>query len=409
MNYIRLRKNNLYVENLSAQKLAKKYKTPFYCYSLSQLKYNYNFISNAFKNTDPLICFSVKSNGNLNILNELKKIGAGADVVSIGELLKALKAGINPKKIVFSGIGKTHEEIEMAIKKRVLLINAESESEVRLINKLSKEKSVKTSIGIRLNPNITGKTHKKISTGGKNEKFGIIYRDFISLCKKIKKMKNLKLEGISVHIGSQITNVNPFKKVLFVINKIINSTKINFKYIDLGGGMGISYSKKEKELNLKQYAKVLDNFVKNKNSKIIFEPGRFIVGNTAILISKITYIKKSNKKYFAILDAGMNDLMRPALYNAEHQIIPLKKSQKLFKGNIEFVGPVCESSDKFSFKKKFSKIKEGEYLALINVGAYGMSLASNYNARPIGSEIMVNGSNHKIIRKRQNIKNLINN
>ena len=409
MNYIRLRKNNLYVENLSAQKLAKKYKTPFYCYSLSQLKYNYNFISNAFKNTDPLICFSVKSNGNLNILNELKKIGAGADVVSIGELLKALKAGINPKKIVFSGIGKTHEEIEMAIKKRVLLINAESESEIRLINKLSKEKSVKTSIGIRLNPNIAGKTHKKISTGGKNEKFGIIYRDFISLCKKIKKMKNLKLEGISVHIGSQITNVNPFKKVLFVINKIINSTKINFKYIDLGGGMGISYSKKEKELNLKQYAKVLDNFVKNKNSKIIFEPGRFIVGNTAILISKITYIKKSNKKYFAILDAGMNDLMRPALYNAEHQIIPLKKSQKLFKGNIEFVGPVCESSDKFSFKKKFSKIKEGEYLALINVGAYGMSLASNYNARPIGSEIMVNGSNHKIIRKRQNIKNLINN
>ena len=166
MNYIRLRKNNLYVENLSAQKLAKKYKTPFYCYSLSQLKYNYNFISNAFKNTDPLICFSVKSNGNLNILNELKKIGAGADVVSIGELLKALKAGINPKKIVFSGIGKTHEEIEMAIKKRVVLINAESESEVRLINKLSKEKSVKTSIGIRLNPNITGKTHKKISTGG---------------------------------------------------------------------------------------------------------------------------------------------------------------------------------------------------------------------------------------------------
>ena len=409
MNYIKLRKNNLCVENISAQKLAKKYQTPFYCYSLSQLKYNFNTLSNAFKTVKPIICFSVKSNANISLLRELKKIGAGADVVSIGELLKAIKAGIKPKKIVFSGIGKTEEEIRLAIKKRVLLINVESENEVDLINKISKEFSRTISIGIRLNPNVTGKTHRKISTGGKDEKFGLSYKDFINLCKKVKKMKNLNLQGISVHIGSQITSVSPFKKVLSVINEIIDKTKIDFNFIDLGGGMGISYSKKEKQINLKQYAKLVNKFIKNKNSRIIFEPGRFIVGNAAILISKIIYIKKSNNKNFVILDAGMNDLMRPALYNAYHQIIPLKKINKIFRGKIEFVGPVCESSDKFLTQKRFSKIKEGDYVAIANVGAYGMSLSSNYNTRPTIAEIMITGSKHKIIKKRQSLANLVNN
>jgi len=245
MNFIRLRKNNLCVENISAHTLAKKYETPFYCYSLSQLKNNFYSFSNAFRATKPLVCFSIKSNAYITLLKELKKIGSGADVVSLGELLKVIKAGINPKKIVFSGVGKTEEEINKAIKKRILLINVESESEVILINKISKKLSKKTSIGIRLNPNVTGKTHQKISTGGKDEKFGLVYNDFINLCKKIRKMKNLKLEGLSVHIGSQITNVKPFKKVLSVISKIIYITKMNFKFIDLGGGMGISYSKKE--------------------------------------------------------------------------------------------------------------------------------------------------------------------
>ena len=409
MNYFGLRKNNLCVEKITALSLTKKYETPFYCYSLGQLKNNFYKFDNTFKNTKPLICFSVKSNSNINFLKELKKIGSGADVVSGGELLKATKAGIDAKKIVFSGIGKTEEEIRMAIKKRVLLINAESESEINLINKISKKVSRKTSIGIRLNPNITGKTHKKISTGGKNEKFGLVYKDFINLCKKIRKMKNLKLDGISVHIGSQITNVKPFKKVLSVINKIIDKTKINFKFIDLGGGMGISYTKNEKQLNLKQYAQLVNKFIKNKNSKIIFEPGRFIVANTAILITKIIYIKKSNNKNFIVLDAGMNNLMRPALYNAQHQIIPLKKANRLIKGNIEFVGPICESSDKFSNQKSFSQIKEGDYVGLTHVGAYGMSLSSNYNTRPTIAEILVTGSKHKLIKKRQSLENLVNN
>jgi len=409
MNYIRLRKNNLCVENASALKLTKKYKTPFYCYSLSQLKNNFYNIKNTFKKAKPIICFSVKSNANHFILKELKKMGVGADVVSIGELLKAIKAGIQPKKIVFSGVGKTEDEIRMAIRKKVLLINVESESEVNLINKISKEISKKVSIGIRLNPNVTGKTHQKISTGGKDEKFGLHNNDFINLCKKIEKMKNINLEGISVHIGSQITNISPFKKVLSTINKIISKTKINFNFIDLGGGMGISYSKKEKQINLKQYARLVHKFIKNKNLKIIFEPGRFIVGNTAILITKIIYIKKSGNKNFIILDAGMNNLMRPALYDAYHQILPLKKIKKIFRGKIEFVGPICETSDKFLTQNNFPRVKEGDYVAIANVGAYGMSLSSNYNTRPIIAEIMVDGSKHKVIRKRQSLENLVNN
>ena len=409
MNFIKFKKNNLCVENVSAFSLTKKYKTPFYCYSLKQLKGNYQKLIKAFEKVNPLICFSVKSNSNVSLLKELKKLGSGADVVSIGELLKAIKAGISNKKIVFSGVGKTEEEIVMAIRKKVLLNNVESENEVNLINKIAKKTSKKVSVGIRLNPNITGKTHEKISTGGKDEKFGLVYNDFINLCEKIKKMKNLNLLGLSVHIGSQITSVTPFKKVLSVIDNIIKKTKINFKYIDLGGGLGISYTQNEKPFDLKKYSKLVNKFSKDKNAKIIFEPGRFIVGNTAILITKIIYIKKSNRKNFIILDAGMNNLMRPALYNAHHHIIPLRRKGRFAKGNIRFVGPICESSDEFSNQKTFSQIKEGGYVGLANVGAYGMTLSSNYNTRPTIAEIMVSGSKHKTIRRRQSLKVLIKN
>jgi len=409
MNFIRFRSNSLCIENISALRLTKKYQTPFYCYSLAQLRNNFLRFNNIFKNIKPIICFSVKSNSNLTLLRELRKIGSGADVVSIGELLKAIKVGINSKKIVFSGVGKTEEEISKAVKKRILLINVESESEAILINKVSKKLSKKTSIGIRLNPNISGNTHKKISTGSKSEKFGLLYGDCINLCKKIQKMKNLKLEGLSVHIGSQITNIKPFKDMLSVLDKVIKKTKIDFKFIDLGGGMGISYLNKEKKLNLKKYSQLVEKFMKNKNAKIIFEPGRVIVGDAGVLISKILYIKESANKKFIILDAGMNDLMRPALYNAKHQIIPLKKTNKRFAGNIEFVGPICESSDKFFNQKGFVKVKEGDYVSLTHVGAYGMSLSSNYNIRPTVAEVMVTGSSHKLIRKRQSLEDLVKN
>ena len=402
------KKNRFFVENRSAINIAKKYGTPSYCYSINKLKNNIKEFQNNFKSIDPIICFSVKSNNNIFLLRELKKLGAGADVVSVGELLRATKAGINPKKIVFSGVGKTEDELRIAIQKKILLINIESESEAVLINNLSKKLSKKTSIGIRLNPNVSGNTHKKISTGRNQDKFGMLYKDCLQLLRKIKNMKNLKLEGISVHIGSQILNVNPFRKTLVILNKLISNTKINLKFIDLGGGIGIPYSHKQKELNLKKYANEVKKFIKNKKIKIIFEPGRFIIGNTSVLVSKIIYIKSNNNKKFIILDAGMNNLMRPALYDSMHEIIPVKKSNNLIKGSLEFVGPICESSDKFLSKKKFSQIKEGDYVVFKNTGAYGMSMSSNYNLRPSIGEIMISGSKYKIIRKRQSLENLLN-
>jgi len=409
MEFIHYKNNSLFFENCSAYGLAKNNKTPFYCYSKAKIIKNFKNFSKIFSKISPLICFSVKSNNNIFLLRELKKLGAGADVVSVGELLRALKAGINAKKIVFSGVGKTEDELRIAIQKKILLINIESESEAVLINNLSKKLSKKTSIGIRLNPNVDSNTHKKISTGRDQDKFGMLYKDCFQLVRKIKNMKNLKLEGISVHIGSQILNVNPFRKTLLILNKLISGAKINLKFIDLGGGMGIPYSQKQKELNLKKYANEVKKFIKNKKIKIIFEPGRFIIGNTSVLVSKIIYIKSSNNKKFIILDAGMNNLMRPALYDSMHEIIPIKKSNNHIKGNLEFVGPICESSDRFLSKKKFSQIKEGDFVVFKNTGAYGMSMSSNYNLRPKIGEILVNGSKYKIIRKRQSLESLVNN
>ena len=252
-------------------------------------------------------------------------MGSGADIVSIGELLKATKAGISSKKIVFSGVGKTADEIKLAIKKNVLLINMESENEAILINKISGKRSKITSVGIRLNPDVTGKTNKKISTGSKEDKFGLSFNDCIDLCKKVSSMKNLKLEGLSVHIGSQITNINPFRKVLSVLNKIIDKTKVNFKFIDLGGGMGISYANNNKKLNYKKYNLAIKKFLKNHKSKIIFEPGRYITANAGILLTKVIRNKESYNNNFLIVDAAMNDILRPALYDATHNILPLIK------------------------------------------------------------------------------------
>ena len=398
--------NKPFMEGVCLDELTATIETPFYLYSQKSIADAYKKLKDSL-NTK--IFFSVKANSNQAIISLMKTLGAGADVVSAGELLRALKAGINPKKIVFSGVGKTEDELRIAIQKKILLINIESENEAVLVNNLSKKLSKKTSIGIRLNPNIDSNTHNKISTGRNQDKFGMLYRDCFRLVRKIKNMKNLKLEGISVHIGSQILNVNPFRKTLLILNKLISSAKINLKFIDLGGGMGIPYSQKQKELNLKKYANEVKKFIKNKKIKIIFEPGRFIIGNTSVLVSKIIYIKSSNNKKFIILDAGMNNLMRPALYDSIHEIIPVKKSNNRIKGNLEFVGPICESSDKFLSKKNFAQIKEGDYVVFKNTGAYGMSMSSNYNLRPTIAEIMVNGSKYKIIRKRQSLESLVNN
>ena len=395
------------IEKYNLNKLANRFETPLYCYSYKKLKQNINDFKLNFKSFSPLICFATKANSNLKILKEIKKNGLGADVVSKGELMKALKAGINSKKIVFSGVGKTSSELSYAIDKKILLINSESKSEILEIEKIAKSKNRIVDIGIRLNPNTDANTLREISTGKKENKFGVNEKTFIEIFKFIKKSKNINLKCLSVHIGSQILDHKPYEKMLKVIDKLIEKIQFKFKFIDLGGGMGISYQNDKKKLNYKKYNQAIKKFLKKHKSKIIFEPGRSIIGNAGILISKVIYIKENPKKVFIILDAAMNDLMRPALYGAKHQIIPLIKEKKISNKTYDFVGPICETTDKFLSTNKFQKLNEKDLVIICDVGAYGSSLGSNYNVRPKPAEILIKGSKISVIKKRQKLKDLI--
>ena len=404
MKYIN---KKLTIEKVSVENIAKKFGTPTYCYSYDQLKKNINNFKKNFRSFSPLICFAIKSNTNLNLIREIKKFGLGADVVSMGELMMAIKAGINPKQIVFSGVGKTSSELSYAIDKKILLINAESKSEIKEIERIARLKRVKVQIGIRLNPNTDAKTLSQISTGKKENKFGVNEKTFLEIIDYYRNSKNINLKCLSVHIGSQILNHVPYQKMLNVIDKIIKKANYKFEFIDLGGGMGISYSEADKTLNYRKYSLTIQKFLRNHKSKIIFEPGRSIVGNIGTLISKVIYIKNNEKKDFIILDAAMNDLMRPALYGSTHKTLPSIKTNKRSKKTYEFVGPICESTDKFITLKKFQKLNEKDVVVMCDVGAYGMSLASNYNLRTKPEEILIKGSKIKIIKKRQKYKDLI--
>jgi len=404
MKYI---KKSLSIEKVKIKDIVKKFSTPVYCYSYKQLKENISNFKKSFKSFSPLICFAIKSNTNINIIREIRKFGLGADVVSMGELMMALKAGVDPKKIVFSGVGKTSDEINYAIDKKILLINAESKSEINEIERIAKFKKKIVNIGIRLNPNTDAKTLKQISTGKKENKFGVDEKTFFDLVNYSNLSKNINLKCLSVHIGSQILDHKPYEKMLDVINKVIKKSNHKFKFIDLGGGMGISYEKSDKKLNYQKYNIAIKKFLKNHKSKIIFEPGRSIIGNTGSLISKVIYIKKNDKKDFIILDAAMNDLMRPALYGANHRTLPVIKTRQTSKKIYEFVGPICESTDKFTTLKNFQKLKEKDLVVMCDVGAYGMSLSSNYNIRPKPAEILIKGSKFNVIKKRQKLKDLI--
>ena len=404
---MKYKSQNFLVDGFNPEVLAKKYSTPLYCYSYKKIKENIENFKKSFNSINPITCFSVKSNPNKILLKEIGKLGLGADVVSKGELMRALKSGIKPRKIVFSGVGKTSDEINYAIKKDILLINAESKSEILEIEKIAKNKKKEVNIGIRFNPNTDAKTLSQISTGKKENKFGISEKKFIELAKYSINSKHLNLKCLSVHIGSQILDHKPYQRMLNVIEKILKKIKYQFQYIDLGGGMGINYDNTSKKLNFKKYNLSIKKFLKKRNSQIIFEPGRSIVGNSGILITKVIYIKEGYKKDFIILDAAMNDLMRPALYGAKHRILPVKKNKIKSKKNYEFVGPICESTDKFSTLKKFQKLNKDDVVLICDVGAYGMSLSSNYNLRPKAAEILIKNSKVKLINKRENINDLI--
>ena len=404
MKYIN---KKLSIEKVAIDNIAKKYNTPSYCYSFKQLKDNISNFKKNFRSFSPLICFSTKSNTNISLIKEISKFGFGADVVSMGELMIAIKAGIKPKKIVFSGVGKTSNEIDYAIDKNILLINAESKSEIKEIDRIAKLKKKKVHIGIRLNPNTDAKTLSQISTGKKENKFGVNEKTFCELVEYCKKSENINLKCLSVHIGSQILDYKPYEKMLKIINKIIYKVNYKFDFIDLGGGMGISYENNSKRLDYKKYNIAIKKFLKTHKSKIIFEPGRSIIGNAGILVSKIIYIKKSEKRDFVIIDAAMNDLIRPALYGATHKILPSTKKKSKSNKTYEIVGPICESTDKFTTLKNFQELKEKDFIVICDVGAYGMSLSSNYNLRPKPLELLIKGSKIKVIKKRQKHKDLM--
>ncbi len=397
----------LFIDNILVDKIVKKYGTPTYCYSYNKLKENVLKFKKNFKKINPIICFAVKANNNIKILSEIRKFGLGADVVSKGELLAALKSKINPKKIVFSGVGKTYDEIKFAIKKKILLINSESESEIKIISKLAKKLKINVDIGIRINPNVDAKTINEITTGKISNKFGLDEKEIHRLINKYKNSKYLNIKCLSVHIGSQITSHVPYIKMLKAVQKIINKSKFNFEYIDLGGGMGINYNKKNKELNYKKYADQIKKFVEKNKVKIIFEPGRSIVGNTGFLLTKIIYIKNTNKINFVIIDAGMNDLIRPALYKAYHRIIPSHKNRSKVLKKHDFVGPICETTDKFLSTNSYQKLNEGNNIIICDVGAYGRVLSSNYNLRSSPKEIFIKNSKVFEIRKKEILEKII--
>ena len=404
---MKYKSGKFFIENISAAKIAKKFGTPLYCYSKGFLNKNIDNFKHNFKSIKPLICFSIKANNNLEILKIIKKNNLGADVVSKGELMMSLKAGILPNKIVFSGVGKTSEEISFAIDKNIFLINAESESEIKLIENISKNKKKCTGVGIRFNPNVDALTNSKISTGRNVDKFGVDSKILIKIVNKFKFSKYLDIKCLSVHIGSQITNSKPYTKMVNQVDSLLKKVKYKFDYIDFGGGMGIQYKKYSKKLNYKKYRRSINVFLKKNNVKIIFEPGRSIIGNTGVLLTKVIYIKESKNRRFVILDAAMNDLIRPALYNAYHNIIPIQRNKKKINKIHNFVGPVCETSDQFLTVGSYNKLKENDILAICDVGAYGSVLSSNYNLRTRPSEVIVDRSKIKLVKKRQSILDII--
>ncbi len=377
--------------------IAKKIQTPFYLYSKKTMLHHFNQIRDAFKEMNPLICFSVKSNSNRSLLKILHKNGCGFDLVSGWELKKVLKAGADPGKIVFAGVGKTEEEIVWALKKNIFMFNCESINEIKLINQIAGSYHRSISIAIRINPDITPKTHKHIITGKKETKFGISIYEIPKIAREMKQLKNINLVGVHFHIGSQIIEVKPYLEAIHKVLKVIDDLRksgFNIEYLNMGGGLGIIY-KNERPATPYEFAAQIIPLIKNKSLKLIMEPGRYIIGNAGILVTKITYIKKSLNKTFVIVDAGMNTLIRPALYEAYHEIWPLNKRTKLLKADV--VGPICETGDFFALDRKISLVEEGEYLAIKSAGAYGMAMASLYNSRPFPKEVLVDNNKFKLI------------
>ncbi len=398
----------LFCEDVKVEDIANEVGTPFYLYSVKELKDNFKAFDHAFSEIKHLICYACKTNDNLSVLKILAKEGAGADIVSGGELFKVLKAGFSPQKIVFAGVGKTVQEIKSALEADILMFNVESLSELELINKTAKQLNKKARISFRINPNIDPKTHPYISTALAKSKFGVSINQALDAYATASDLGNVEIIGIQVHLGSQITTVAPFVEALERIIKLISALKdigIKIKYIDLGGGLGVTY-KDEQPPTPQELAAEIVPLIKTAGCLIIFEPGRYIVATAGVLVTKVLWTKESEVKKFVVVDAAMNDLARPFLYDAHHEIIPLKEDRD--KEMIaDVVGGVCESTDYFARNRSLPLLEHGDLIALLNAGAYGFVMSSNYNARPRVAEVMVMGKKYFVIRKRETYEDLI--
>ncbi len=410
MHFFTYKNGELYAEDVPMNELIKEFGTPLYVYSYGTLIRHIRAYEEAFCEVPHIICYAVKANSNIAILTLFAELGIGADVVSGGELFRALKAGIKPYKIVFAGVGKTEEEIEYALKSNILMFNVESESELYKINEKAKELKKVARVALRVNPDIDPKTHKYIATGLKTSKFGIPIEKALEYYKLAKSLKNVKVIGIHKHIGSQITETDAYvealKKVLSLYENL-SKHDVDIEYIDIGGGLGITY-KDEEPPHPKDLASALIPLVKNKKGKVIIEPGRSIVGNAGVLLTKVLYTKQTDTKNFIIVDAGMNDLIRPTLYGSYHEIIPITQKQRE-RIIADVVGPICESGDFLAKDRELEKVSQGEYLAVMSAGAYCFSMSSNYNSRPRAAEVLVKGDRYALIRKRETYKDLIKN
>lgn len=408
MNFFQYKKNELYAEDVPVKKLVEEFGSPLYIYSHKTLLRHLNAYKDAFSATKHVVCFAMKSNSNSAILNLFAKNGGGADVVSGGELFRALKAGVPAEKIVYAGVGKTEEEIRYALKNKIMMFNVESENELREMDRIAGLMKTKAPIALRINPDVDAKTHAYISTGMKKHKFGIPIENGLEHYKLANSLRNIEVVGIHKHIGSQLTKASPFVDALKKILVLVDTLKDNgifIKYLDLGGGLGITYSN-ETPPEPAELAKKILPLLKRRDLTIVLEPGRSIVGNSGILVTKTLYLKKGEKKEFFIVDAGMNDLMRPSLYDAYHHIQPVVKNRREIV-IADVVGPICESGDFLARGRKLQKVKQGELLAVMSAGAYGFSMSSNYNSRPRAAEVIVKGSKYALIRKRETYSDLI--
>ncbi len=400
--------DELYCEDTKVSAIAHKVGTPFYLYSHHTLVDHFLKIKKAFAPVNPLICFAMKANGNLAVLKTLLNEGAGVDIVSQGELKKALHLKANPKKIVFASVGKTEEEIAFAINKGIQFFNVESVPELEEINRVAKNLRKKTQVALRINPDVEAATHAFITTGTLKKKFGIDLKSTHDILKNQKKYPYCKINGLHIHIGSQLTERDPFVKAIQKVVEFIQDLKkdgIHIEYLDIGGGMGIIY-KDEKPQTAQEYASAVLPILQGTGLKIIMEPGRFIVGNAGIFVTKVLYIKDNGYKKFIIVDGAMNDLIRPSLYDAYHEIVPIHKKVS-GQDKFDVVGPVCESGDFFAHDRELPIPHKGDLLAVMSAGAYGYVMSSNYNARPRVSEVMVRGSKYFVVKERETYQDLM--